>query len=211
MLSLLTTNDYQYVVNREAVRLYDRNGVLLGTVADGKRLGEGLAERAVSDGKYLSRPVSWRLPDSEVTASLVPGCFIADVPGLAYTILSLDPPGTYHGVWRCTTIALMVLRDTITWHLPANLGDSYGSPAIDQSGTIPAQPAAIHGVGQVEVLFQGVVSGFRKLYKVWTLQEIPPLLGTVGVDQNGVIYTVASVQNQRRLGELPEADLIIEP
>jgi hypothetical protein len=208
---LLGTHDYERVANREAVRLYDRNGAALGVVADAKRLGEGLAERAVSAGKYLSMRIGWRLPACQVTADLQPGCFIADVSGLAYTILSLDPPGTYLAVWRCTCIALMVLADQITWHLPARVGDSYGSPTINQSATIPAQPAAIHGYGQEEVLFQAVVSGFRKLFKVWTLQEIPTQLGTIGVDQNGVVYTLSAVQNQRRLDELPSANLVIEP
>ena len=36
-------------------------------------------------------------------------------------------------------------------------------------------------------------------------------LGTIGVDQNGVTYTVAGIVHQRHLDELANARLIIEP
>jgi hypothetical protein len=210
-LALNIANDYAYVVNREAVRVYDRHGVPMGVVADAKRIGQGKHERAPSEGQYIGLTCDWRLPGSEVSQEIVPGCFITDSLGVAYGVLSVDPPGTYQGCYRCSCIALMVVGHTITWHLPANAPDAYGSPVIDQSGTLAPQSCAIQEVLCVPVLFQGVVSGFRRTYQIWLLGDVTLAVGATGVDEDGRVYTVQAVTTRNRLDELLCITAVVEP
>jgi hypothetical protein len=202
---------YAYAVNLEAVRLYTRAGVPLGVVADAKRLGSGRAERAPSEGEYIGQGVDWRLPASEVTADLMPGCLVTDVQGVAYTILGCDAPGPMRGWWRCSCIALTVMGHTITWHLPANRTDQYGSPIVDLSGTLAPMPAAIQEIGCEEILFQNIVQGFRRTYAVWLAADVTLAFGAIGVDNLGRTLTVKSVSTRNRLDELMMVECVVEP
>jgi len=209
--ALTTANDYKAVCNREAVRLYDRNGVMIGVVADAKRLMQGKRERSPSEGQYIGLHVDWRLPGCEVTVEIVPGCFISDAAGIAYVVLSVDPPGTYQGTYNCSCIALMVLGHTITWKLPTNQTDSFASPIVDQSASIGPMPCAIQEVACEEILFQGVVSGFLRTYAVWLLGDVTLTLGAVGIDDGGKQYQVKSVSTRQRLDELLRVECVVLP
>jgi hypothetical protein len=210
-LTLTTAADYKYVVNREAVRVYSRLGIIQGVVADAKRLMQGKRERQPSEGQYIGLACDWRLPGCEVVTEIVPGCFIVDSAGISYVVLSVDPPGTYQGTYNCSCIALMVVGHTITWHLPTVQTDSYGSPLVDTSATLPAQLCAIQEMACEEVLFQGVVQGFRRTYLIWIMGDVTLSFGATGIDGTGKVYTVKSVNTRDRLDELLCVEAVVEP
>jgi hypothetical protein len=208
--ALNTSGLYRGIVNTEAIRVYDRDGIPIGSAATAKRLGSGIGERESSDGKYLSDNTDFRIPVDQFPGSILPGWYITDTVGTAYTVLSCDEPGSYRGWWRCRCVSLMVLADRITWKLPARFTDGAASPLIQQTA-IAEQAAAIQEQGQAPIQFQGVVSGLRKHFTIWTLQAIPDTLGVIGIDAHGLTYTLGSILRQRRLDELPAAYCYIDP
>ena len=210
MYTLATTSHYTYLANREVVRIYGRDGTALGVVADAKRLMQGASDKR-SGGAYIGTGVDWRLPHAQVTATIVPGCFITDGDGVAYTIIAVDPPGTYHGTWNCRCVALMVVGSTITWHLPTRAVDAYGSPDINQAATLGTTPAGINEQACEEVVFQGVVQGFRRTYAIWILGDVALEIGCYGVDQTGKIYTVTAVFQRDKLDELMHVEAVVQP
>jgi hypothetical protein len=210
-LNITIPDAYAYAVNLEAVRLYTRRGAPLGVVANAKRLGGGRAERAPSEGEYIGKGADWRLPASGVTADLMPGCVIVDSAGIAYTILGCDLPGMMGGWWRCSCIALTVLGHTITWHFPTKQTDAFGSPIVDLLATWPTMVCAIGEVACEEVLFQGIVQGFRRTYAVWLAADVALSFGAYGVDDLGRILTVKAVGNRNRIDELLRVDCVVEP
>lgn len=211
MLNLNTSTHYTYLANREAVRVYTRAGAMLGSVPDAKRTKTPTEERARAGGVYIGTGCDWRLPRIQITASLVPGCFVVDSEGVAYVIQGLDPPGSWGGQWNCRCLALMVLGNTIVWHLPTRQVDSFGSPDLDQSSTLGPMPAGITEQMQEEVIFQGIVSGFRRHFNIWVMGQMALPLGTIGVDQSGLTYTVKGVTQIRVLDQLLTIEAVIEP
>jgi hypothetical protein len=211
MLTLNTSSHYTWLANREAVRVYNRLGVALGTVPDAKRLMQGLGERARSGGTYIGTSIDWRLPRVQILAAISPGCFIVDGDGIAYTVVAVDPPGTYRGTWNCRCVALMVVGSTITWHLPVRAVDAYGSPNINQASTLATTAAGINEQLCEEVNFQGIVTGFRRTYAIWVLGDVALEVGCVGVDQAGKVYTVKAVHNRTKLDELLMVEAVVEP
>lgn len=200
-----------YVANREQIRLYDRHGIMLGSVPNAKRLMQGRAERQPSGGQYLGTAVDWRIPYEEFAGDILPGSFITDSAGASFCVLAVDPPGSYFGTWNCRCVALMVLGHTITWHLATNQTDAFGSPIVDQSATLATVACAIQEVACEEILFQGIVQGFRRTYAIWLLGDITLAYGAVGVDDTGKIYTVQSVSARQRLDELIRVECVVEP
>jgi len=210
MITLQTTSHYTYLCNREAVRVYSQAGSLLQAVADAKRLMQGQADRR-SGGTYLGTGCDWRLPHAQIVATVTPGCFIVDGDGVAYTVIAVDPPGTYHGTWNCRCVALLVVGSTITWHVPTRAIDAYGSPDINQAATLATTAAGINERACEEVLFQGVVTGFRRTYAIWVLGDVALEIGCIGVDQAGKVYTVTAVRTRSKLDELLEVEAVVEP
>jgi hypothetical protein len=210
MLTLQTASHYTYLCNREAVRVYNRLGVMIQAVADAKRLMQGQADRR-SGGTYLGTGCDWRLPRVQILTAVTPGCFIVDGDGIAYTVISVDPPGTYLGTWNCRCVALLVVGSTITWHLPARAIDSYGSPDINQAGTLATTLAGINEQACEEVIFQDIVQGFRRTYAIWVMGDVALEIGCIGIDQAGKVYTVKAVHNRTKLDELIEVEAVVEP
>ena len=210
MLTLNTASHYTYLANRETVRVYSRLGAALGTVTDAKRLMQGASDKR-SGGAYIGTGCDWRIPRAKYVGTIVPGCFIVDGDGVAYTVIGVDPPGTYLGTWNCRCVALAVVGSTITWHLPVRAIDAYGSPDINQAATLGTTPAGINEQACEEVLFQGVVTGFRRTYAIWVVGDVALEIGCVGVDQTGKAYTVKAVHNRTKLDELLMVEAVVEP
>ncbi len=211
MPTLNTSKSYLYTANRETVRLYTPLGILAGTVADAKKLSPGIMERQPAAGHYLGTVVDWRLPAALVSASILPGYKIVGSDGVVYVITEVDPPGTYLGIWRCFCIALRVLGHTITWHLPADSIGVDGSPLTDQSATLPEEVCAIQEVRTEEVVFQGIVQGFRRHYDIWLLTDPKLPVGTIGVDGDGTTYQVSGQRTRNRIDELSAVEAIVNP
>ena len=115
------------------------------------------------------------------------------------------------GWWRCSCVSLAVLGHTIIWHLPTNTTDVYGSPIVDLSATLAAMPCAIQEIACEEVLFQGIVQGFRRNYAVWLASDVTLSLGAYGLDESGRKLTVQAVANRNRLDELTRVECVVEP
>ena len=211
MPALLTTNNYLYTANLEAVRLYDRAGVMAGAVASAKRLSPGTFERAPADGQYIGTVIDFRLPAAQVVATILPGFKIVDDDSVVYVVTDVDPPGTWGGIWRCFCIALLAFTRRITWHLPTDSIGSDGSPITDQSSTLPEEDCAIQEVRSEEVMFQGIVQGFRRHYDIWLLTDPRLPVGTIGVDDRSYTYQVTGQRNRNRLDELCVVEAIINP
>jgi hypothetical protein len=103
------------------------------------------------------------------------------------------------------------LGNTINWKLPTISSDSFASPLITQNASLGPYPAAIREELRQEVVFQGAVRGFRRHFSIWTVQDSPLSKGTLGVDQNGLVYTVDRIVNRKRIDELPQTLCVIEP
>jgi hypothetical protein len=196
--------------NRETLTVFDPNGLSLGVVTDAKRLMSDDEERAPADGKYVVTHIDFRLPVATLSATVLPACTIIDAAQMAYRVLAVDPPGTYNGTWNCYCAMLRVFRDTVTIKFPTNLTDTFASPITDQSATILAQPAAIQEISAELVEFQHK-KGFRKRYSIWILTDPTLPLGSLLIDQNGIVYVVESVENRNRIDELTRITCIVNP
>lgn len=210
-LTLSHVSTYKFFVNTEAVSLYDRNGVYKASVADAKRLPQGKRERLPSEGQYIGTAVGWFLPSSQVAVAVEAGDYITDAGGVSYTVLAVGAPGTFYGCYRCSCVALMVLGHTITWHLPTDQTDTFASPIVDQSATLPTQLCAIQELACEEVTYQGVVQGFRRTFAIWLLGDVTLSMGAIGVDESGLWYTVKAVNTRNRLDELLRVTAVREP
>lgn len=210
-LAVRHTDGYKAFVNRESVRLYSRAGAPKGSVADAKRTPYSRRERMPSEGQYIGTEVGWFLPACNLAVDCVPGDFIADSNGVAYTVLSVGPPGVFDGCWIANCVSLMVLGHSIVWHVPVQQDDLFASPLTDQSGTLSPMPCAIQEVACEEILFQGASHGFRRTYAIWVLGDILLQLGTIGIDDTGLQYAVTAVDTRNRLDELLRVTAVREP
>ena len=195
------SNDYKYVFNREAVKIYDIDGTQVGSVADAKRLMQDTAERAPSDGGYLGTQIDWRIPLVQYGGPEIrPGFVIVDLNNVAYKVQEADPPGTYRGTWNLYCLSLRALGHTVVVRLPTNVTDAATRRSPTYPRPFPRSPA-IQETGEEEILFQGVVTGLRRYYSIWVLSEPRIETGAVLVDERNYVYAYDRIDNRRRLDQ----------
>lgn len=214
MFTLDTSLDYLFMVNREAITLYDAQGTSLGAVNDCIRLGGDLREQAPSDGNYLGYHISWRLPQPNTPEAIRPGFKIRDGRNYIHTVQKVSNPSAWNESWNCSCLALMVFNHTITVYLPTDGTDDYASPlttvATPGDGSLTNLPAAIQERRCEIVNYQGK-QGLRHHYSVWLLIENELAQGTILKDENNTEYRVLGTIQRKRIDELLEIECVIDP
>ena len=202
-----TANDYLFFVDPETVTLYDASGNNLGAVTGCQRLGGDLRERAPSHGEYLGYHVTWRLPQPNVSATIVPGYKVMDSRNYVHVVQSVSNPGIWEDSWNCMCLALNAMGHTVQIGVPIDSSDAYTSPITSQTYGAP-EPAAIQEVSK-ELVVHNKRQCFRYKYKIWLLSEPRLAYGTLVRDERGYVYQVESQSDRRRIDELVALDCII--
>ena len=171
------------------------------------------AERQPSDGVYTAWNRTFKIPAELISFTPKMKDKITDTNGTVWTLDSGVSSPKLGSTWNCSAIYLEINHDlahTITWSLPAPSTDSYGSPIITPSNLAPMD-CAIQEMSKEEIIYQGVVQGFRYHYSIWIEDELRLPFGTVGTDERGYVYQVQSQRTRNRLDDLNEILAIINP
>jgi len=171
-------------------------------------------ENHPSFGKYTRVQMAIDIP-KVVLASDVPkpGDFFTGPDGNVYNVLKRQTASIFfcRVVGWCPTLSFD-LQDMITIKVPTDTVGSDMSPdtAVSAGAGLSGIAAAIRQTGSEPVPYQHK-RGMRKLYSIWTYQELDLLTGSVIIDQNSIEYKLIETANKTRLDELQEFKCYIDP
>ena len=205
---LRTANDFRFIANRERITLFNAAGSLVCIVADSKRLMQGLAERAPSDGQYLYVPIDWRLPGVNVTQAIQPGWIIQDAASIAYVVQQVDPPGSYQGTYNCACLSLMAMGQVVHYVAAMAASSSTGSRTVTDTTGGTAYTCAIQPTRKsIQDLFR--TKAMPETFDIWIATDptgtgliSTAVAGDMLVDANGVNYEIQEITERLRIEEL---------